>query len=91
MAKTSVGEWLTSIDQDPGFEHLDDNAIVHLVLNSNQEQMTEMDFNDQTEVDDATPHPVRRKDAMEMLDKCLTWLHFSTLYQCLAISEEQFS
>ena len=69
LSETDVAEWLTSDDQDPGYEHLDDNAIVDLVLNSNQEQTTEVDFDDGSEIDEATPCPVTHKDAMEMSDK----------------------
>ena len=76
LAETDVAEWLTSDDQDPGYEHFDDNAIVDLVLNSNQEQMTEVDFNEKSEIDEASPCPISDKVAMEMLDKCLTWLQY---------------
>ena len=51
LAETDVAEWLTSDDQDPGYEHLDDNVIVYLVL-TNQEQTIEVDFDDESEIDD---------------------------------------
>ena len=38
--------------------------------------MTEKDFDDESEIDDATPCPISHKDAKEMLDKCRTWLQY---------------
>ena len=42
LARTHAAERLASDDQHPGYEGLDDNAIVDLVLSSNQEQITQL-------------------------------------------------
>ena len=58
----------------PGYEHLDDAGIIeHVLRQSDMEQdLIESDVKDELEnVVDCISH----KTAIEMLDKCITWLH----------------
>lgn len=49
LVETDVAEWIESDSQDLGYEHLDDDAIVDLVLGQDQEGVTQPDSDDDVE------------------------------------------
>ena len=75
LAERNIAEWLESDSQDSGYEHLDDDAIVDLVLSSDLEGTGQPDSDDDEPAHE-TPCPISHKDATVMFDKCLTWLQY---------------
>ena len=74
LAQSEVQEWLNVDANDQGYQHLDDQGIVSHVLNS-QEQAVSPETDSETEDLEALPAcSVKHKEAMEMFDKCLSWL-----------------
>ena len=75
LAERDIAEQLESDSQDLGYEHLDDDAVVDLVLECDLEGTTQPDSDDDETVH-ATACPISHKDAMVMFDKCLIWLQY---------------
>ena len=76
LTEQDVSEWLEADCNDLGYEHLDDDGIVNYVLTqSDSPPDTSIESDEECEADILAIQPViSHKDAMEMLDKCLSWL-----------------
>ena len=70
MKLADVSEWLEVDRDDLGYELLDDDGIISYVSDTPDDSM---ESDEETNV--PTLPVVSHRDAMEMLDKCLTWLH----------------
>ena len=74
LAQSEVQEWLKVDANDQGYQHLNDQSILSHVLNS-QEQAVSPETDSETEdLESLPPCSVKHKVAMEMFDKCLSWL-----------------
>ena len=77
LTEEDVSEWIEADCNDTGYEHLDDDGIVSYVLTQSDTCSSSLP-DESVESDDeelSTVAVVSHRDAMEMLDKCLTWLH----------------
>ena len=73
VSSKEIDDWF-SMD-GPGYEHLDDNGIVDLIVNAD---VAEPDSDEEPEALQKEPMkcPVSNAEAMEMFDKCLLWLRW---------------
>ena len=81
LTEEDLSEWLEVDCDDLGYEHLDDDGIISYVLTQSDTPDDSVESDEETNV--PTLPVVSHNDAMEMLDKCLTWLHAqpeATLY-----------
>ena len=74
LGQEDISEWFESDLHDPGYEHLDDAGIIEHVLRQSDDLEKDQSENIKDEPDDAV-HCINHKTAMNMLDKCITWLH----------------
>ena len=76
LTEQDVSEWLEADCYDLDYEHLDDDGIVNYVLGQS-DSAPDISIESDEECDDdiSIIEPViSNKDAVEMLDKCLSWL-----------------
>lgn len=71
VTRADIANWMNS--DGSGYEHLSDQGIVDLVLDTEQE--TDEDIED---IDHLQPDkcPISNASAMEMFDGCLTWMRY---------------
>ena len=75
MSSAHIDEWF-SLD-GPGYEHLDEHGIVDMVNNYDNDNEVDSDNEDEIDlVSEVHKCPVSNVDAMDMFDKCLTWLRW---------------
>jgi len=78
LTEEDVSEWLEVDHNDKGYDHLDDDRIVSYVLAQSDAHASHPpdECEESDEESDVPILPVvSHRNAMEMLDKCLTWLH----------------
>lgn len=70
LDESDVSEWLAEDATDVGYEHLDDAGIVAHVLHGDR-----VLYESDDEMDTPVVCPISHGDAIDLFDKCLTWLY----------------
>ena len=76
LSEDEVTEWLNNDQNDPGYEHLHDDEIVSRVLGGDDTVDICEDDGDNEEEPDVVACPVTHAQAMDMFEKCITWLQY---------------
>ena len=72
LSDSDISEWIGADGFDPGYQILTDQDIIEQIACTDPQLSTESD----SESEESTCHIPTNGEAMEMLDKCLTW------YEC---------
>ena len=76
VTEADINEWFAADVNDPGYEHLDDAGIIQHVLRQSEANDDQVDSAAESDEEpEETVLCVNHKTAMEMLDKCIAWLH----------------
>ena len=76
LTEQDIRDWLWADRDDLGYEHLDDDGLVNHVAGSSNDEVDgddESDDGDPSEISTTEP-AISHRDAVEMFDKCITWL-----------------
>ena len=75
LIETDINEWMESDLHDQGYEHLVDAGIIEHVLRQSDNVVEEQIESDVEDEPEEAVNYISHKTAMEILDKCITWLY----------------